>query len=60
MISFGYKKELSDTFSIDGKFTYSRGYVVQTYDFLFDDFYGNERFVSNAYEIDLNVFINPS
>lgn len=60
IFSLGYKKEFSDTLSFNGKLIYSQGRGKQNYDFLFKDFYGVQQLESNAWEADLNLFINPS
>lgn len=57
---FGYKKKLSDTFSIDGKFNYSHIQDWYKYDVLSADFYGLQQIKSNAMEIEFNAFITPS
>jgi outer membrane receptor protein involved in Fe transport len=59
-ISLGCKKVFSDKFSFDGKVTFSQNRWWETYDFLFDDFYGIQQFESRAWESELELFIKPS
>lgn len=59
-VSFGFKKDCSDTFKIEGKFTYSRVREWQPYDVLFENFFGFEQFESDSYEIAVDSFFTPS
>lgn len=58
-ITLGYKKKFSDKFSIDGTLAYFQNRLWHKYDFLFEDFFGIQQTESNAWEIDLNLFILP-
>lgn len=59
-VCLGYNKKFSDSFSIDGKFIFSKNRVFQDYDFLFEDFYGIQQIDSSASEIGINLFYTPS
>ncbi|NIM14258.1 MAG: TonB-dependent receptor plug domain-containing protein [Candidatus Aminicenantes bacterium] len=58
-ICFGYRRKLSDIFTIEGKLTYSKSRDWVNYDHLFSDFYGVEQLETNGYEVELNAFISP-
>ncbi|HLP45712.1 MAG TPA: TonB-dependent receptor, partial [Candidatus Kapabacteria bacterium] len=58
--SLGYKKKISNIFSIDGKFNYDHIQDWYKYDHLSADFYGLQQIKSDAMEIELNGFITPS
>lgn len=58
-MSLGYRKKLSNIFSVDGKITYSKNDAKAKYDYLFPDFYGIQNIESKAFEADLNCFIYP-
>jgi outer membrane receptor for ferrienterochelin and colicins len=55
-----YKKALSKYITLDGKFTYSANRLLSDYNYLFNDFYGNQQNESNALEGELNAFIKVS
>lgn len=59
-VSFGYRKELSDILTLEGKFTYSKVRDWQQYDYLFDDFYGIQSFDTNAIELGFDAYITPN
>jgi outer membrane receptor for ferrienterochelin and colicins len=56
----GYKKDLSETFSIDGSasYTFNRDYF--NYDHLRENFYGIQKLETNSLQMDFNVFYNPN
>ncbi|UCH94605.1 MAG: TonB-dependent receptor [Candidatus Aminicenantes bacterium] len=58
-ISVGYKKELSNSVSIEGKFNYSKSRNSYQYDHLFKGFYGIQEIDTNAWEGEFNIFISP-
>ncbi|UCH94611.1 MAG: outer membrane beta-barrel protein [Candidatus Aminicenantes bacterium] len=53
-----YCTPLSDTVTFEGKFTYSQHRDSYQYDVLFEDFYGIQHLETNAWEGELNTFIN--
>lgn len=59
-VSFGYRKDLSKIIKINGKFGYFYNRDWYRYNFLSDDWYGIQKLESDAWEAELNVFINPS
>jgi outer membrane receptor protein involved in Fe transport len=60
IVSFGYRKALSNILTLEGKLTYSQSKDWYIYKFLFDDFYGIQLLSTNGFEVELNTFINPS
>jgi outer membrane receptor protein involved in Fe transport len=58
-ISFGYRKELSNIMTLEGRFTYSNNRDRYQYNVLFDDFYGIQDIETNGFEVELNAFISP-
>lgn len=56
----GYRKKLSDKFTIDGKLNYSQIQASYDYDYFFEDFYGVQQNKSKALEAELDAFIKPS
>jgi outer membrane receptor protein involved in Fe transport len=59
-ISFGYRKDLSNIVTLEGKFTYSKNRDSYQYNVLFDDFYGIQNIETNGFEVELNTFVSPS
>lgn len=59
-LGFGYKKNLSEKLSIDGKFTYFQTRHYYIYNMLWPNFYGWEDDGSNAFKAELNMFWNPN
>jgi hypothetical protein len=59
-ISLGYRKEFSDTFTAEGKFTYSKSRDNIKYDYRSEDFYGIQQLETNGYEATLDTFFTPS
>jgi len=59
-ISVGYKKKLSETFSLESKLYYFVNRLSLDYDMLFDDFYGLQENGSSGFKATLNLFITPS
>jgi outer membrane receptor for ferrienterochelin and colicins len=62
-ISFGYTANISEKFSVDGKFTYHSGFVAANWDWLtapgaLD--LGGDNNIHEDYEIDLTAFLNPT
>jgi outer membrane receptor for ferrienterochelin and colicin len=58
--SFGYRKKITEKIAINGKLNYIQNRDFQKYDFLFADFYGIQQLESNAWEAEINTFLNPS
>ncbi len=59
-VSFGYKNAFSDSFSLEGKFTYTFSRTWQEYDYLFEDFYGVEKLETSALQVDIDSFMTLS
>lgn len=60
LVSFGYNNELSNTLAIEGKITYSKSRDFMKFDYLTDDFYGNQTIDTNAVELGFDAFYTPS
>ncbi len=60
ILSFGYRKALSNILTLEGKLSYSQSRDWYTYKVLFDDFYGIQQLSTNGFEVEVNTFINPS
>jgi outer membrane receptor protein involved in Fe transport len=58
--ALGYRKKLSDTFSMNGKLYYMVDRFAFDFGMLSEDFYGNEQIGSEAVEFDLNTFYTPT
>ncbi len=58
-IAFGYQNKISDTFSLNGKLTYSTDNTHTKYDLFTEDSYGVDHYSSDFYELELNAFLNP-
>ncbi|MCP4218597.1 MAG: TonB-dependent receptor [bacterium] len=56
-ITLGFRKELSDTFRIDGKLGYCRSHNDFDYDLLFQDFIGVQEMKSRSWEMELGAFV---
>jgi len=59
-LSLGYRKELSKTVTIDGKFSYSHNRDWIRYHMLFENFFGIQQLETQAWEAELDAFIKPS
>lgn len=59
IVSFGYRKALSNILTLEGKLTYSQGKDWYTFKVLFDDFYGIQQMSTTGFEVELNSFITP-
>jgi outer membrane receptor protein involved in Fe transport len=59
-LSVGYKKKLSDSFSLESKLYYFVNRLSLDYDMLFDDFYAVQENGSSGFKATLNLFITPS
>lgn len=59
-ISFAYRKELSRSVTLEGKFSYATNRDWVRYNILFEDFFGMQRESSNTLELELNAFIKIS
>ncbi|MCX6580724.1 MAG: TonB-dependent receptor [Candidatus Aminicenantes bacterium] len=60
ILSFAYRKALSNILTLEGKLNYSQSRDWYTYKVLFDDFYGIQELSTNGFEVEVNTFINPS
>jgi len=59
-ISFGYTRELSDSFRLNGKFSYTQSRLWEDYDFVSPAFFGIQQLESSGWEMDVNAFITAS
>jgi outer membrane receptor protein involved in Fe transport len=59
-INIGYKKTFSDTFTLETKIGYFLNTLDFEYEWLFDDFYGNQKVLASSLNAELSLFIDPS
>jgi len=59
-ISLVYRNEISDKITIEGKLNYSQNRDSLKFEYFFEDFYGNQFFETEGYEVEFNAFFKPS
>ncbi|UCH93045.1 MAG: TonB-dependent receptor [Candidatus Aminicenantes bacterium] len=58
-LNLGYKRALSDTFSVEAKIGYFQNRMNYDYDWLFEEFYGVQHNETSGFRGELNLFIKP-
>jgi outer membrane receptor for ferrienterochelin and colicins len=58
--ALGYRKDISEKFKFDNKFTYYKDRTLLKYSWFFEDFYGIQQVESKAFEYTIDAFYTAS